>query len=246
MEAYVDGDEVIVDMADYFSRPLRLSPPEALGLLAAGMALASTEQAPPALERAVEKLAATILPGAEETLAVELAAEPETLDILRNAAADHRVAHLTYVSLAANQQTERDVEPWAVFSSLGNWYLSAYCRLKQEERVFRIDRIREVSVGDEPFEPPAELPTPEVRFTPSEDDVYATLALGPAARWVAEYYPVETVDDTPERLVVRFAASDPLVVARLLLRLGSSAELIEGEAVGNATESLRRRILQRY
>ena len=44
-------------------------------LLAAGMALVSTEQAPPALERAVEKLAAVILPDGADALTVDLAAE---------------------------------------------------------------------------------------------------------------------------------------------------------------------------
>ena len=42
MVAYVENDEVIVDMAEYFSRPLRLTPAEALGLLASGSALVST------------------------------------------------------------------------------------------------------------------------------------------------------------------------------------------------------------
>ena len=176
MEAYVEDDEVIIDMADYFSRPLRLNPAEALGLLAAGMALSSTNQAPPALERAVEKLAATILPGAPEALAVELADEPETLEVLRSAAAAHIVVEMTYMS-RANEVSRRDVEPWTVFSSLGNWYLSAYCRLKQGERVFRIERIRDITPSEEVFDPPAELPSPVVRYTPSEDDVYATIAL---------------------------------------------------------------------
>ncbi len=246
MEAYVDGDEVIVDMADYFSRPLRLSPPEALGLLAAGMALASTDQAPPALERAVEKLAAVVLPGAADTLAVELAAEPDVLDTLRAAAGEHEVVNITYLALATNEESVRDVEPWTVFSSLGNWYLSAHCRLKGEERVFRVDRIREARPQGERFDPPAVLPSPEVRFTPSEDDVYATLALGPRARWVAEYYPVEVIEDRGDTLVVRFAASDPMVAARLLLRLGPTAELVDGDAVEASVASLRAEILRRY
>ena len=41
MVAYVDEDEVVVEMADYFAAPLRLTPPEALSLLASGMALVS-------------------------------------------------------------------------------------------------------------------------------------------------------------------------------------------------------------
>ena len=53
IDASVEDDEVWVDMADYFSRPLRLTPPEALVLLASGMALTSAGQGPPALEEAV-------------------------------------------------------------------------------------------------------------------------------------------------------------------------------------------------
>ena len=246
MSAYVEDDHVVVDMAEYFSRPLRLSPPEALGLLAAGMALASTQQAPPALERAVEKLAKVVLPGASDALAVELAAEPETLDMLRGAVATNTLVDMNYMALATNEMSSREVEPWAVFSSLGNWYLSAFCRLKQEERVFRVDRIQQATLVDESFVPPEDLPKPEVRFTPSEDDVYATISLGRRSRWVAEYYPVDILEDTEDSLLVRFAASDPLVAARLLLRLGPNAELVEGDAVADTLLTLRSSILTRY
>ena len=52
MVAYIDEDEVVVELADYFANPVRLTPPEALSLLAAGMALLSTGQAPAALQSA--------------------------------------------------------------------------------------------------------------------------------------------------------------------------------------------------
>jgi len=246
MEAYIDGDEVVVDMADYFSRPVRLNPSEALGLLAAGMALGSTNQAPPALETAVEKLAAAVMGDTEDVLAVELAAVPGALDDVRRAVADHRVVEFTYTSLGKGETKFRVVEPWSVFSSLGNWYLSGFCRTAEAERVFRLDRIRDLGVAGEVFEPPEDLPVPEVRYTPGEDDVYATLKLGQAARWVAEYYPVETVSDDRDSLVVRFAASTPAVVARLLIRLGVHAELIEGDEVAAEAARLRRAILARY
>jgi proteasome accessory factor C len=246
MEAYIDGDEVVVDMADYFSRPVRLNPAEALGLLASGMALASTNQAPPALERAIEKLASVVLGDAEEVLAVELAAEPDTLDTLRRAAADRRVVDIVYTSLGKGETKHRTIEPWSVFSSLGNWYVSAHCRTAGGERVFRIDRIREALIGDETFTPPVNIPPPEVRYTPGEDDVYATLELDAAARWVAEYYPVEILSDTAGSLTVRFAAPDPAVVARLLIRLGNHARLVDGDEVAGAVAALRSAILARY
>jgi len=243
MDAYIDEDEVVIDMADYFSRQLRLNPAEALGLLASGMALTSTGQAPPALESAVSKLRDALLPDAEAVLSVDLSEEPEVLDILRRGATDARVIDMVYTSLGRGETKERSIEPWSVFSAMGNWYVSAHCRTAGGERVFRVDRIRTAAVTNEQFEPPAEIPPPEVRYTPSEDDVRATIRLGPNARWVAEYYPVEELDQDG---LVRFSASDAAVPARLLLRLGSDAELVDGDETNLRVSEIREAILRRY
>jgi proteasome accessory factor C len=99
---------------------------------------------------------------------------------------------------------------------------------------------------EETFAPPADPPPVEVRYLPGEDDVRATIRLTNRARWVAEYYPIEVVEDDTDGLVIRFSAGDVAVIARLLLRLGSEAELVEGAGVAEALADLRRRILGRY
>jgi proteasome accessory factor C len=245
MVAYVDDDEVVVELADYFANPVRLTPPEALSLLAAGMALVSTGQAPPALASAVVKLQRVVLGDATEALVVDLS-EPPLVAELRRAAADAAVTRIVYTAIASGQTTERDVEPWAVFTTMGNWYLRGHCRLADAERVFRIDRIQEVSVTAERFAPLTNPVEPEIGYTPGAEDVRALIRLGREARWVADYYPVETVADDEEALVVRFSASDPSVIARLLLRLGQSAELVEGDEIREALDDLRARVLARY
>ena len=243
MEAYIEDDEVVVDMADYFSRPIRLNPQEALTLLAAGMALRSTNQAPPALERAVDKLAAVVAPGVDDALYVDLAGvEPEVLTVFREGASSSTAVAMVYTSLGSGETTERLVEPWSVFSSMGNWYVSAFCRTAGAERVFRIDRVRSADPTTFPFDPPSVVPPPEVRYTPSEDDVRAVIRLGPRARWVADYYPVDEADDG----TVTFSASDPQVAARLLLRLGDSAELVSGDEVRACLDTQRTAIMARY
>src|SRR5690606_19419042 len=161
MVAYIEDDEVVVDAADYFGRAPRLTPTEALSMLAAGMAILSTGQGTPALESAVDKLAATVAPDSDG-LAVDVTAEPDLVGPLRDAAASRRVVDITYTSLGRGTTTERAVEPWAVFASLGNWYVKGYCRLAEDERIFRVDRIRRLEVTDEEFAPPAEPPQPEV------------------------------------------------------------------------------------
>ena len=154
--------------------------------------------------------------------------------------------HLVYRGLSSDTITERDIEPWSVFSTMGNWYVTAHCRLAGDERVFRVDRIQEAVLTDDTFEPPAEPPPPVVSYSPGVDDGTATLRLGPAAQWITDYYPVDEISSDDGESVVRFSASDPRVVARLLLRLGGSAELLGGEEVAAAASDLRQRILARY
>jgi predicted DNA-binding transcriptional regulator YafY len=245
MVAYIDEDEVVVELADYFASPIRLTPPETLSLLAAGMALLSTGQAPAALASAIDKLQRTVLGGDEGNLVVDLA-EPPLVSELRGAAQDKRVVQIVYTGLASGKTTTREIEPWVVFSTLGNWYVRAYCRSAAAERVFRIDRIRSVQPRDEQFDPPERDIAPEIGYMPAEEDVRAVIRLHDEARWVAAYYPVETVRDTGTGLEVRFSASDASVIARLLVRLGRSAELVDGEEVAARAAALRSSILARY
>lgn len=245
MVAYIDDDEVVVEMADYFSQPLRLAPHEVLGLVASGRALLSSGQGSAALERGIEKLEKALLPEGDDSLHIDLSHPPLVAE-LRRAAGEGIVMHIEHTSIATGEVKERDIEPWSVFSTLGNWYVSAHCRLAEAERVFRLDRIRVAEPTGERFTPNPEPPEPVVRYTPSESDVRATIRLGPAARWVADYYPVEVLSDDDGSLLIGFSASDPAVAARLLVRLGGDAVLASGDEVALATAGLRARIAARY
>jgi proteasome accessory factor C len=245
MTAYVDEDEVVVDTAEYFSEPLRLTATEGLALLAGGMAVISSGVAPEALASAVAKLQAVLLPE-PGTIDVDVPAEPELVAILRDAATDGTVVEITHTSIAGDRTTVRKIEPWSVFSTLGNWYVSAHCRLADAERVFRIDRIRSAGETNETFTPPTTPPPPEVRYTPGVDDVTAVIRLHPGAEWVTEYYPVEILKQDADGTVIEFRAADPLVAARLLVRLGEQADLVTGQAVATACDRLRYDILTRY
>ena len=246
MSAEIVDDEVVIDMADYFEDAPRLAPAEALALLAAGMAIDASGQGGGVLSGAIDKLSAALLPEGSDVIDIDLAAEPELVSRLKRAAANNEVVAITYTSLSRDETTEREVEPWSVFSSLGNWYLMGHCRLARDRRVFRVDRIKAAAVIGETFTPPSILPPAEARYVPSVEDVRARIALAPGARWVMEYYPVDVVSHSGGEVVVDFSAADPLVAARLLLRLGPDARLIEGEEVSRALADLRRRILAVY
>ncbi|MFP4553216.1 MAG: helix-turn-helix transcriptional regulator [Actinomycetota bacterium] len=246
MEAYIDEDDVVIDAADFFSKAPRLTPSEALGLLAAGMTVLGSGEGSPALESAVEKLSKVVMPDAGTSLTVDVLDETQNVGVLRDAAADGRVVRMVYRSVGKEETTERDVEPWSVFTTLGRWYLLGHCRLVDGQRTFRVDRIKELTVLDETFEPPERVPEPGVGYAPSKDDITAVIDLKPAARWVLEYYPVDVVRDSSRTTRIRFHSPDAEVPARLLLRLGADARLVEGPEVAERLSAIGRSLLARY
>jgi len=241
----VFDDEVFVDAADYFARPLRLTAPQALGLLAAGMTFIGSDQAPPALTRAVEKLTAAVLPDASSLVYFDVPA-PDSLSTLRDAIESRRVLQITYVAIATNERTIRDVEGSSVFFNLGNWYLTGFCHLADAERVFRVDRIVSVVVLDSTYELDMPVHDSVVQYRASDSDVHVSFTVSPDSRWVSEYYPVDAVerDDGGQRITM--SVSDPLVAGRLLIQLGAAVSDIEGEEVLDSMNGLRTRIRARY
>jgi proteasome accessory factor C len=238
-------NEVYVDAADYFSKPLRLTAPQALGLLAAGMTFIGSDQAPPALTTAVEKLTMAVMPEAASLVHFDVPA-PKELSVLSDAIERRRTVRITYVSLATNDRTVRDVDGASVFFNFGNWYLTGYCHLAEASRVFRVDRVASVEVLDDAYEMRGQSGGGIIRYRPSDTDVHVSFTVGPETRWVSEYYPVDASDLEDGGQRITMSVSDPLVAARLLVRLGDAATHVTGEEVIDAIDALRDRIRTRY
>ena len=65
-----------------------------------------------------------------------------SLTLIQNALTDFKVLDITYHSEQKNEKTERKIEPFALYYSLQeSWTLIAYCRLRNDYRMFRLDRI---------------------------------------------------------------------------------------------------------
>jgi proteasome accessory factor C len=247
MDVLVEDGRVWIRYADFFDRPLRLTPEEALALVAAGQVLLAVPGAEPdgPLARGLAKVAGVLGIDPGEAMEVHLGAVPEdVLAALRLAVDQHRCVELDYYTYGRDERTRRVVEPWSVFTAEGEWYLTGWCHLAEAERRFRVDRVRGVEVLDATFEPPAEIPDPSV-FDPAPDDPRVVLDLAPRARWVAQQYPLEQATERPRgHLRVTLVAGERAWLERLLLRLGPDAEVVtgaEGVAAGAAT-----RVLARY
>lgn len=250
IEVDITDDRVQIRYADWFSQPLRLTPEEGARLLTAGrtmLSLGDDEQATPLL-RALAKLGMALGEGADSVVDVRLGDAPEaTLDTLRRAVADGRQVELDYYTYGRDELTTRRVDPARVFSDHGNWYLHGFCHRADDERVFRVDRIRDARPTDAEITHPLE--GGGASFSPGGDDPRIRLLLAPSASWVVEQYPTETettLDDGRREVVMAVSAVPWL--ERLLLRLGPDAEVLEVDdpLPPDLTAAAAARVLARY
>ncbi|MCY4665058.1 MAG: WYL domain-containing protein [Acidimicrobiaceae bacterium] len=261
----VNISDGIVDIqyADWFSQPMRLTGEEATRLLAAGRTVldmstgresptGDDEAAAAPLVRALTKLSLSL--GSGETSAVDhidvcLGQAPaETLDGLRRAVNQGRQIEIEYYSQGRDAMTSRAVDPARLLSHDGVWYLFGWCHRAGAERVFRVDRIRALTVTDSA----AEVDLTHGGSPALKVDTVgraATIRLAPQAAWAADYYPVRQRTDHADGTVdAVFAVASESWLARLLVQLGPQGEMIDShtDIDPDLRAATAARMLERY
>jgi proteasome accessory factor C len=252
----VDIDEeggIWIAMADHFARPLRLTRQEAVAVYVRATELAATPGLPeaPALVAALSKLRDALGPDTlGDAAAIAGAAggsAPEHLDAVRTAADGHRRLRIGYAAASTAERTERTIDPEVVFASSGRWYVAAWDVDVDDERLLRVDRIDRVDPTEERFKPRGLAGAGRPLYSPGGGDVPVRLRLSPAARWVAEYYATTDHTEGPDgSLTVTLPTKQVVWLARLLLRLGADAAVVEPSSMAEEVRRQATATLARY
>jgi proteasome accessory factor C len=254
IELFIEDDQVSITLPQAFDRPLSLTPEQGLALVTAGAMLLATPGADPdgPLARGLAKLSSVLDIGGASAVEVRLGEVSEdVLTVLREALSEHRQVKLDYYAYGRDELTQRVVDPHRVTTDQGQWYLSAFCHLADDDRLFRIDRIRAAELLDTTFQPPPKSAAGEsdlATFSPAADDPRVTIDFSPQSHWVVEQYPVDQVADLEDGAFrVTMAVTARQWLERLLLRLGPEATVVDGpEELRLAGRVASARILDRY
>lgn len=230
------GDRVTLSNAETIERPLRITPDEALALIAALRALSGVPGlvSTAAIDRALAKLesAAGGVPAADKVVvAPTTTTNTSVVTTITDAVAQSRRVHLRYWVPARDEATERDVDPIRLFTSDATAYLSGWCYAVEDLRTFRLDRVLDATILEDMINVPDDVRARAFGaelFTPAADDRLVTLSLDPAARWAADYYQCEEITERGDGgLVVKLRARDDAWVRRLALGLAGVARLTD-------------------
>ncbi|MFI5804110.1 helix-turn-helix transcriptional regulator [Streptomyces sp. NPDC051561] len=249
-----DGERIWWHNPDDVAAPLRLAADEATALLVAARAVSTLpglrEGDRQALLRATAKLeaAAGEVAGASSRLSVTFESEGGVFADVDRAISERRRLWLRYYSPARDELTEREVDPIRLFA-VGHTYMEAWCRLSEARRTFRLDRVAEIKLLDEPSAPPQiELrDLSEGLVQPAAEDPEVVVEVGPGGRWVAEYYPHDSAEELPDGgLRVTLRTPDPASLRRLALRLGREGRIVSPVGLAVSAREAARDALSAY
>jgi proteasome accessory factor C len=229
------GDTVTVTEDAGMRRPLRLTTPEATALLVALRTLADVPGVvdTAAVQRATVKIERAVGDADTSGISVDLSREEESATAtVQQALASGRALRIRYYTAGRDAVSQRTVDPMRLLLVGGRGYLEAWCRRAEGVRLFRLDRVEDAVILDEPADPPPDAQPTDLSaglFQPAPEHRSAVLVLEPEAHWVAEYYLVDDIVDEPNsdaiRVVMRY--TDPGWLVRLVLGLGGGARVVE-------------------
>lgn len=148
----IEGDRVSLT-TDHFLRPMRVSMAE-LCALELGLAVLARRESHALMQATLAKLQRCIasLPQDHRWRTLRGTALHESggaaLDALRRAVRRGRVVEFAYHRPNDVDAGVRVVRPYAILFSRGSWYLAGWCERADAQRLFRVDRIGEVTITD--------------------------------------------------------------------------------------------------
>jgi predicted DNA-binding transcriptional regulator YafY len=148
---------------------------------------------------------------------------------IKEAIRDHRLIRFIYYTNEA--LTERQAEPYQIIFKEANWYLYAFCRLRNDFRLFKLRRMSGLDILEESFEP-RPCSVEDLRWDESygrSDMTEIVMLLDPAMKYsVDDIFGVENYEFTDDgRLRVTFLMPMAAWLYGFLLGFGDKAEIIE-------------------
>lgn len=170
---------------------------------------------------------------------------------IQRAIVARRVLRMTYRVPSRDQDTTRDVEPLGVAFYGGAWYLVAWCRLRKDFRHFKLERVRELTVGEDRFKP-----RPGFSLRKHLDETHAGMDTLSATVWfsdaVVERARRESYRGLGQERAVRGGVEAEMCtfsypwLARWIVSLAGEAEAVAPASLRDEVRAHAKRALERH
>jgi predicted DNA-binding transcriptional regulator YafY len=147
--------------------------------------------------------------------------------------------HTRFTEDGKGKQRVREADPYGMLNAGGTWYMVAHCHLRRDTRIFRLDRVADLSILDRRFERPPGFKMTEPEPPEQRNIVVRALFDKEIAPWVREArsYFVVDMEEKPEGLLVILKVRMESEIVQWLLGWGGNVRVLE-------PDSLRRRLAE--
>lgn len=144
-------------------------------------------------------------------------------------------------------QTTREADPYSLVHVAGIWHLTAYCHMRKDIRIFRLDRMDTLEILPKAFVRPANFTMAEHQGRQRNITV-RVLFEHEVARWVREsrnYYSVAE-EETARGLLVTLKIRQESEIVQWLLSWGQHAHVLEPDSLCKQLAQEAQGILEHY
>lgn len=253
----------------YFLRPLTFTGIEALALFISARALLEQKEFPyrDNLQSALKKIAGVVnekeerfLEDLEPNISLEITGlmdnshAGESFLVINKAILNSARLAVNYNSYSGNEVKVRLVDPYHVMFREGFWYLVGYCHARHETRIFRIDRIVDVSITEEKFKLPEGFNVKDFmgnswRVGKGDRIEISVKFYPPVSRLIQEgvWHATQRLEETPDGgLIFKAEVEGVWEIKKWILSWGPAAEVLEPEALREEIRKELNDMLQKY
>jgi proteasome accessory factor C len=247
IDIYVEEDRVYLELDQRLSAPPRLTAAEGVALAAAAALLKPASGG--ALASGLQKLENVLPPQAliryrDMARLLDVSADgPDSLATISQAILEHRELELEYISVGKGEREQRRVHPLELFSHRGQWYLQAFCTTRQSERLFRVDRMGQVTLTATHFAAPAE----SERQVPGDGNSERPVTVCFSRQWAAyqlERFGESAVLQGDGSVLVTVPGDSERWLTRWVLSFGGNAWVVEPAWAREAVARAAAQVLQ--
>ena len=178
----------------------------------------------------------------------------DAVEQISQATVDRQIIEIDYYTMSRKKKTRRKVAPYKIWFFDGAFYLVGNCGLREDIRIFALDRIKSLQVTDEAFEMPTDFKVEDFMqtsfgvFHGKPEDVKIRFAAD-IAGYIKEKTWHQTQKITPQKdgsiiFEARVAGTDE--IKYWLMSWGGKAEVLRPESLRDEMISEAQNMLQCY
>lgn len=264
MSIYVDKEnKVFIENADFFTRPLSLTIPEAFGLTLAGDVFKEVRKMSgiEVLRSAVKKVydaMPSVVRGKTKGLKKMISIAParatniKVMKIIEQASKEQKELRIEYYTYSRDDYSTRTLRPYGLINYGEYWYLAGFCLLRNEERIFRVDRIKSATKTKKKFDFPEGVTLDSIVKEKMCQYPLAGMKVkvrfdSEIARWFLEKVKQENIEKCKDgSIIATFYTDNYNWIIKWLLPHAEHAHVLEPKFLVDEMNNTVRRLLQIY